>query len=80
MSIWELNLRTKQHNLTSVLGIFPRSIANMTREKGGGYERILLDSILMCISYLTVSQKVLPSMATTRGRGGWVRAGYWIAS
>jgi len=41
---------------------------------------MLLDSIIICIAYLTslfgVSQEVVLSMATM-GRGGWVRAGYW---
>jgi hypothetical protein len=38
-----------------VMGIFTRSIANMTSGKGGGegYERMLLDSIIMYIGYLT---------------------------
>jgi hypothetical protein len=68
------------------LGIFTRSIANMTSGKEGREcEWMLLDSIIMCIAYLTsafvfgISQEVLLSMATM-GRGGWVRAGFWTAS
>ncbi len=53
--------------------------------RGAGYERMLLDSIIMCIAYLTtvrylaVLQEVLLSMATM-GRGGWVSACYWTTS
>jgi hypothetical protein len=47
----------------------------MTSGKGGGYERMLLDSIILCIAYLTsVSQEVLLSMATM-GRDGWKAIG-----
>ncbi len=43
-----------QLDKTSVLGIFTRSIANMSSGKEReGYERILLYSIIMCIAYLT---------------------------
>jgi hypothetical protein len=60
MSIWEFNLPIKQHNLIrpQYLGIFTRSIANVTsRRGGGGYERMLLDSIsiIMCIAYLSIA-------------------------
>jgi hypothetical protein len=58
------------------MGIFTRSIANMTSGKGGGgegYERMLLDSIIMCIAYLTpVFDSFTSSIAKYRlqmGRG-----------
>ncbi len=53
-----------------------------TSGRGGGYERMLLDSIIMCIAYLTsvlyfaVSQEVLLIMATM-GRGGVDGMGGW---
>ncbi len=58
------------------MGIFTRNIANIKSGIWEGYERMLLDSIIMCIAYLT---SVVGSMATM-GRGEGVRAGYWTAS
>ncbi len=87
ISIWKFNLPIKQHNLIGpqywefsqeVLLMWPVG-------RGGGFERMLLDSIIMCIAYciwppyLEVSQEVLLMLATM-GRGGWVIAGYWTAS
>jgi hypothetical protein len=55
MSIWEFNLPIKEHNLIGpqywkfsqeVLLICPVG-------RGRGYERMLLDSLIMCIAYLT---------------------------
>jgi hypothetical protein len=66
MSIWEFNMPIKQHNLIGpqYIGISEEVLQNITNGGGGGgYERMLLDSMIVCIlfigpQYLAVSQEV----------------------